>query len=1056
MSEHIDTKSGIISWFARNPVAANLLMVAIIVGGIFGILRVQKQVFPQFIINNVNVQVPYLGAAPQEVEEGVIIKIEEAIKNLEGIKKVTSTAREGLASVSIEVEDGYDVQNILDEVKVQIDAIPSLPANTEKPVVFRVKVPQDVMWISVYGNVGERQLKETAKSIRDEIANLAGVSDVTVAGARDYEVSVEISENDLQAYNLTFDEVVSAIRATSIDIPGGSIKGENGDILLRAKGQAYTAWEYASIPLINRQDGTRLLLGDIASINDGFVEDRQFSLFDGKPATSIRVRAVGDQNVLQISQRVNEYLAQKRAEMPPNVSAESWGDSSFYLSERLSMMLENMLFGVILVFLVLSLFLRIKLAFWVIVGLPVCFLGTIMLMPLEYIDLSINMLSLFGFILVLGIVVDDAIIMGESAYSEIDKHGHSLDNIIRGIKRVAMPATFGVLTTIAAFTPMLMVSGTFGVIWKTIGLVVILCLVFSLIESKLILPAHLANMKVVEYNRDTATWFQNKREAFNTGVKAFIANKYAPFLVKAVKYRYTTLASFLALLIITVGLFAGGMVRFVFFPDIPSDFIIANVEMEAGSSLGQRDQTINTIMKAAVDMDNAIAEETGQGVIKHYLAFDNGPLGGSLFMELTKAEDRELDGKQIEERWRAQIPEMAGVRTLSIGGAGGPGSGSDLDFEFSSNNIQALANVTAELRSYLEAYAGVSEINDTFSGGSDEIRLEVKPQAEALGISLAQLAQQVRYGFFGAEAQRIQRQDEEVKVMVRYPQDQRNSIGNLENMRVRAPNGDNIPFSQVADIELSKGYSSIIRVDGSRSITVTGKVNKAILEPGDVVDEITKTVIPEILSRYPDVTFRLQGNSREQGEAVISLAQGFLLAMLAIFALMAIPLKSYSQPLIIMSVIPFGIVGAIIGHVILGMAISVLSILGIIALAGVVVNDSLIMVDFVNRARREGYALLEAAVSAGTQRFRAIILTSLTTFMGLLPIIFEKSLQAQFIIPMATSLAFGILFATLITLILVPALYLILNDIKLLVGNSKAVSYDYDENMKEVRLADEN
>lgn len=373
MSEHIDTKSGIISWFARNPVAANLLMVAIIVGGIFGILRVQKQVFPQFIINNVNVQVPYLGAAPQEVEEGVIIKIEEAIKNIEGIKKVTSTAREGLASVSIEVEDGYDVQNMLDEVKVQIDAIPSLPANTEKPVVFRVKVPQDVMWISVYGDVGERQLKETAKSIRDEIANLAGVSDVTVAGARDYEVSVEISENDLQAYNLTFDEVVSAIRATSIDIPGGSIKGENGDILLRAKGQAYTAWEYASIPLINRQDGTRLLLGDIASINDGFVEDRQFSLFDGKPATSIRVRAVGDQNVLQISQRVNEYLAQKRAELPPNVSAESWGDSSFYLSERLSMMLENMLFGVILVFLVLSLFLRIKLAFWVIVGLPVCF-----------------------------------------------------------------------------------------------------------------------------------------------------------------------------------------------------------------------------------------------------------------------------------------------------------------------------------------------------------------------------------------------------------------------------------------------------------------------------------------------------------------------------------------------------------------------------------------------------------------------------------------------------------------------------------------------------------
>lgn len=1037
MSEHIDTKSGIISWFARNSVAANLLMIAIIVGGIFGIFRVQKQVFPQFIINNVVVQVPYLGAAPQEVEEGVILKIEEAVKNLEGIKKITSTAREGLGRVSIEVEDGYDVQNMLDEVKVQIDAIPSFPANTEKPVVFRVKVPQDVMWVSVYGSVGERALKEIAKSIRDDIANLPGVSDVSVTGARDYEVSVEISENDLQAFNLTFDEVVNAIRATSIDVPGGSIKGENGDILLRAKGQAYTAWEFASIPLINRQDGTRLLLGDIASINDGFVEERQFSLFDGKPATSIRVRAVGDQNVLQISKTVNKYLEQKREELPPNVSADSWGDSSFYLSERLSMMLENMFFGALLVFLVLSLFLKIRLAFWVIVGLPVCFLGTIMLMPLEYINLSINMLSLFGFILVLGIVVDDAIIMGESAYTEMDNKGHSIDSVIRGVKRVAMPATFGVLTTIAAFMPMLMVSGTFGVIWKTIGLVVILCLIFSLIESKLILPAHLSHMKVTPYDANNANWFQIKREAFNLAVKRFIANKYGPFLVKAVRYRYTTLAAFFAMLIITVGLFAGGLVRFVFFPDVPSDFVRAAVEMEAGSSLSQRDETIGKIMKAAVDMNNEVAQETGQGVIKHYLAFDNGALGGTLFMELTKAEDRELTDKQIEEHWRKFIPEMPGVRTLSIGGVGGPGGGADLDFEFSSGNIQELANVTAELRSYLEAYTGVSEINDTFSGGSDEIRLEVKPQAEALGISLSQLAQQVRYGFFGAEAQRIQRQDEEVKVMVRYPQDQRNSIGNLENMRVRAPNGDDIPFSQVADIELSKGYSSIIRVDGSRSITITGKVNKELLEPGEVVREITEDVIPEILSRYPDVSFKLQGNSREQGEAVISLAQGFSLAMLAIFALMAIPLKSYSQPLIIMSVIPFGVVGAIVGHLVLGIAVSVLSILGIIALAGVVVNDSLIMVDFVNRARREGHALMDAVVNAGTQRFRAIILTSLTTFMGLLPIIFEKSLQAQFIIPMAASLAFGILFATVITLILVPALYLILDDIKSLFRGKK-------------------
>ena len=1030
MSEYIDTKSGIIAWFARNSVAANLLMVMIIVGGIFGIIKVQKQVFPQFTINVINVQVPYLGAAPQEVEEGVILKIEEAIKDLEGIKKITSTAREGLGSVAIEAEDGYDVQNLLDEVKVQIDAISTFPVNTENPVVFRIKAQQDVMWVSVYGDITERELKEISNTVRDEIANLGGISDVDIFGARDYEVSVEISELQLQAYNLTFDDVVAAIRRSSVDIPGGSIRSQNGDILLRAKGQAYTAWDFASIPLINQSDGTRLLVGDIASINDGFVEDNVFSLFDGKTSINIRVRAVGDQNALKISESVNAYLDTKKQTLPSNVSIDSWGDSSFYLADRLSMMLSNMLMGALLVFLVLSLFLKIKLAFWVMVGLPVCFLGALMFMPLDNIDVSINLLSLFGFILVLGIVVDDAIIMGESAYTEMDEKGHSIDNVIRGVKKVAMPATFGVLTTIAAFSPMLMVSGTFGVIWKTIGMVVILCLIFSLVESKLILPAHLAHMKITPYDPNTANWFQRLRERMNGAIQYFIHQKYGPFLLKAIRNRYTTLATFLAMLILTIALFAGGLVRFVFFPDIPSDFMIANIEMEAGSSLKQRDAAILELMRSAEKMNEEIIDRTGTTAIEHYLAFDQGALSGQLIIELTKGETRDLNDKQMQEIWRKYIREIPGLRSLILGAPGGPGGGSDLSFEFSSDDIQELQNITLELKSYLQAYNGITEVNDSFSGGSDEIQLSIKPQAEALGISLSQLAQQVRYGFYGAEAQRLQREDEEVKVMVRYPKDERNSVGNLENMRVRAPNGDDIPFNQVANINLAEGYASIIRVDGSRSITVNSKVNKDIVDPSEVSSDVVKNIIPEMLERYPNVVFKLQGNSREQGEAITSLINGFVFALLVIFALMAIPLKSYSQPLIIMSVIPFGLVGAIIGHLILGKAVSVLSICGIIALAGVVVNDSLIMVDFVNRARKEGAQLKDAVLNAGTQRFRAIILTSLTTFMGLLPIVFEKSLQAQIVIPMAISLAFGILFATIITLLLVPSLYLILDDIK--------------------------
>ncbi len=1026
----IDTNKGIIAWFARNNVAANLLMWILLVGGVFGAIKIHKQVFPTFEFNIISVQVPYLGAAPQEVEEGVVLKLEEAVKDLEGIKKLSSRSVEGLGSLTIEVEDDYDVQLLLDEVKVQVDAIPSFPANTEKPVVYRVKAPQDVLWISAYGDANERELKEFAKSIRDDIANLPGVSDVNVVGDRPYEISIEISELQLQKYNLTFDQIVRAVRGSSIDVPGGSIRSDNGDILLRAKGQAYDAFDFASLVLVTRPDGSRVLLGDVATINDGFVEDNNLAYFDGKPAISIRVRAVGDQNALEISKAVNAYIEQQKPNFPPNIQADTWGDSSFYLADRLNMMLENMGFGALLVFLVLSLFLKIRLAFWVIWGLPVCFLGTLAFLPMEFLSVSINMISLFAFILVLGIVVDDAIIMGESAYSEIDKHGHSVDNVVRGVKRVAMPATFGVLTTIAAFSPMMMVSGTFGVIWKTIAGVVIVCLIFSLIESKLILPAHLAHMKLEPYDPSKANRLQRFRDVFAEGIKVFITDKYIPFLRKAIRNRYTTLATFIAMFIITIGLFAGGIVRFVFFPTIPSDFMFASVELEQGSSIVQRDKAIRTLMTSLEKMDQALIDETGEGAVKHSIAFSQGPLGGQVFVELSKGEERTITDDELNERWRAFIPEIPGVKNFNIGAPGGPGGGSDLSFEFSGKDVAVLRAVSLELETFLEQYKGVSDINDSFANGADEIRINIKPLGEALGLSLATLAQQVRYGFYGAEAQRIQRDEEEIRVMVRYPREQRNSIGNLETMRVRAPNGQELPFAEVADIEIGQGYTSINRVDGKRAVSVTAKVNKDVLEPNTVIRDVVTKAMPELLKKYPGVEFKLQGNSKEQSDAIFSLAQGFLFALFAIYALMAIPLKSYSQPLIIMSVIPFGIVGAIIGHLVLGMPVSVLSICGIIALSGVVVNDSLIMVDFVNRARSEGMSLIDAALNAGAQRFRAIILTSLTTFMGLMPIIFERSLQAQVVIPMAISLAFGILFATVITLLLVPSLYLILDDLK--------------------------
>lgn len=1050
----IDTHKGMIAWFARNSVAANLLMIILIIGGIFSALSIQKQVFPAFEINVINVRVPYLGAAPQEVEEGVILKIEEAIKDLEGIKQINSTAVEGMGTVSIEVEDDYDVQDVMDEVKVQVDAIPSFPGNTEKPVVYRQKIQQDVIWVSVYGDASERELKEFAKGMRDDIANLPGISSASVVGARDYEVSIELSEVALQKYNLTFSEVVNVVRASSVDLPGGSIKTENGDILLRTKGQAYRGDEFARIILLTDSNGSRVTLGDVAKINDGFVEDNQFSEFDHKDAVHIRVRAVGDQNALEISKQVNQYLDDNRDTFPGNISADSWGDSSFYLADRLNMMLSNMFFGALLVFIVLSLFLKIKLAFWVIWGLPVCFLGTLLVMPLDAVDVSINMLSLFAFILVLGIVVDDAIIMGESAYSEIDKKGHSTENVIVGVKKVAMPATFGVLTTVAAFTPMVLVSGPMGVIWNTIGWVVIVCLLFSLLESKLILPAHLAHMKLKPYDPAKANRFQRFRDFFAEGIKSFVDNKYAPFLRKAIHYRYLTLSVFMAMMILTIGLFAGGLVRFVFFPNIPSDFMQASFELEPGSSIQQRDQTLNTLIEAMTRMDKEIAEETGEPIIKHAVAFDSGTTGGEIFVELTKGESREMKDFEIHQRWRDELPEIPGMKTLDIGAGGGFGGGPDLSFEFTSSNIEALQAISAELKQRLSTFEGVTDINDTFAGGSDEIQLSLTPQADALGISLQQLGQQVRYGFYGAEVQRIQRDEEEVKVMVRYPKEERSSISHLQEMRVRAANGDDIPFEEVGEIALGKGYDSILRVDGNRSVTVTAKVNKDLIEPGEITREVTMTIVPELLERYPRVNFKLQGNSKEEADAMLGLAQGLIFALFAIYALLAIPLKSYSQPLIIMSVIPFGVVGAIFGHLVLGLAVSVLSICGIIALSGVVVNDSLIMVDFVNRAREEGHRLIDAAVQAGTQRFRAIVLTSLTTFMGLMPIVAEKSLQAQVVIPMAVSLAFGILFATVITLLLVPCLYMMMHDVRNLFRGRKKQSPGIDFHHSDHQPAD--
>ena len=1016
----------IIAWFAHNSVAANLLMVCLLAGGIWSAFTVKKEFFPKPDMNRVIINVPYLGAAPAEVEEGVSIKIEEAIEDIDGIEEIISFAREGMGTVRVEISTDYDTLEVMDKIKLRIDSISTFPLETEKPVIARAETTHEVLWISVTGEIGERSLKEFAKTIRDQIVSQTMATKVQVVGARTYEISIYVTEETLKEYGLTLAEVAQAIRSGSLDLPGGSIKTDGGDILVRTKGQAYTGLDFEKIIVRTNADGSRLLLSDVALVNDGFIERDHYSRYNGSTAVSIRVLAVGDQSELELSKQVREYIDTIQTELPDGVGVAYWGDVSYYLKDRLDMMNKNLFFGALLVFSLLALFLRLKLAFWVMVGLPVAFLGALWLMQVP--GVSINLLSLFGFILVLGIVVDDAIVIGESVYSNIREKGHSEAAVVEGVMKVAVPATFGVLTTIAAFLPILLVSGVSGQFFAAIGWVVILCLMFSIVESKLILPAHLANMKIKKPNMDNP--LVRFQRFFADGLHNFADNIYAPFLERALKRPYLTLSSFIAVLILSIGLVTGGFLRVSFFPDFAGDFIMVDVEMNEGTPASETLRVLQSVAAAVSVVDKEMSAEYGLAsgaIVDSVFSWSGSDTSGDIVVELVKSDDYIINSPEVTRRWREQVGDIPGIKQLSFSNPGGPGSGGPaVAFQLISNNKVQMRAAAYELEQKIREYDGVNDVRNSFEGGAREIKLHIRPEGQSLGLSLVDLARQVRQGFYGEEVQRIQRGQDEVKVMVRYPENKRNSVGYLETMPIRTPAGDEIPFSTVADIEMDSAPTVIRRFNGQRSISISAEVDKEVAKSGEIAADIRQNFMPELLANYPDVRYRLDGAPAAQKEIVTDLINGGMLALFLIYALMAIPLRSYLQPLLIMSVIPFGVIGGLFGHWLLGIDVSMLSILGIIALGGVVVNDSLILVDFVNRGRGEGMTALVAAKKAARTRFRAIILTSLTTFLGLAPIIlFENSLQAQAIIPMATSLAFGILFATVITLFLIPALYLI-------------------------------
>ena len=1035
-----------IRWFARNGVAANLVMMVVVVGGVGSLFSIKQELFPQFSLDTIVVRVPYRGAAPEEVEQGVILRVEEAIQGVDGIKEIRSSAQEGYGQVVVEVRKGSDVSRVKDDIKARVDAITSFPVETERPIVEEMLIQRDVVWVAVYGDTSEKSLKELAERIRDEVTQLQGVSQAFVQGIRSYEISIEVSEFNLRKYNLTFNELVSAVRRNSIDVPAGSIRSEGGEILLRTKEQRWNRREFEEIVVKTDIGGSRVLLRDVATVVDGFVDDPLITTFNGHPSSLVLVREVGQESPLHISSAVNDYLETIRETwLPEGISVDTWADSSFYLRGRLNMLINNGLIGFTLVLLSLSLFLRPSLAFFVAIGIPVSFLGTFMIAP--FIGVSVNLLSLFAFILVLGIVVDDAIVVGESVFSEFQKVGPGVESAIRGTHLVSTPVTYAVLTTMVAFLPVFMLPGQLGKFFAGIPMVVIPTLFFSLVQSKLVLPYHLSLCHVGDRkHRDELNILSRGQRWVADGLEMFVDRIYRPSLAWCLEWRYLTMAGFFGFFFLMIGLILAGWVRFTPFPSVPSDFIQVNLKLPEGTPIEQTRAVLDHIGNS---LDQIIEEETRSGKpnpIKHhaqFIGFGSGAQStnlGFFFVEMTKSELRDSSAEEISKRWREKIGDIPGARQLTINASAGPPSGLPVDIRLTGPNFDQLRQAAREIREKLADFPGLFDIRDTFSEGKREIKLTLKPSAEPLGIRVDDLARQVRAAFYGAEAQRIQRGRDDIRVMVRYPMDERRSLTDLENMRIRLPGGVEIPIREVAELQIGEGYPTITRIDRQRVINIQADADKEVADFNAINEALygtggdTPSVLEEIQEKYPGVRLVKGGEAKDWEETKASLLGGMILVFFQIYTLLAIPFKSYLQPLIVMAVIPFGLAGAILGHLLTLQDLSILSFLGIIALSGVVVNDSLVLVDYINRRRADGLPLAEAIREAGCVRFRPILLTSLTTFVGLIPILLERSLQAQFLIPMATSLGFGVLFATLITLMLVPCVYMLLEDTKWLAG----------------------
>ncbi len=1031
MSELKQSSKGPIAWMAGNTVAANLLMVLLLIGGLFFMSQIKQEVFPEFDNDQVTISVTYSGASPAEVEQGVILTIEEAVSGLDGVDEVNSSANEGRGTVTVTLLNGADLQKLAQEVQSEVDRINTFPDEADDPQVETVSRKRDVIALAIYGDQSEQVLHGLADEFRNILMQNPSITQVDLDGIRPLEISIEIPQEKQRAYNLTLAQVAQTLGAAAIELPGGGIKTAGGEILVRMQERRNYGTDFAKLPVLTNNNGTQLLLEDIAIIKDGYEETDGYAEYNGQRAVMIDVYRVGDQTPIEVADATLAEMEIWQQQLPPGVAMTVMNDNSEVFKQRLDLLLNNAYLGLGLVLVLLGIFLEARLAFWVTMGIPISFLGAFLVLPL--LGVSINMISMFAFIIALGIVVDDAVVVGENVYKFRQQGMSPLKAAVAGAREVAMPVTFSILTNVVAFMPLYFIPGSMGKIFQVIPVVVVTVFLVSLIESLFILPAHLAHLKDNQRGGLLGK-LHDFQQRFSNSVSRLIKQRYAPFLRLLLQYRYLTLSVAVAILILTTALVISGRMGMTMFPRVESDYAKVTVALPYGAPVEQTEAVRDRLLESVAQVAGKYSgQELVVGTFANLGKSVNG-VSGSHTLEiktyLADPELRTISTEQFVSEWRQATGEISGLETIMFqSDSGGPGSGKALTIELSHTDLDTLEQAGRALAAELSAYPIVKDIDDGFAPGKEQLDFRMRPEGLSLGLNAKDVAQQVRNAYDGAEVLQQQRGRNEVTVIVRRPKSERISEYNLEEMILRSATGIEIPLREAVDIERGRAYTSIDRRNGQRVISVTADVRPAS-QAGQINKALQADTLPQLTERYPGLTFSFAGKQTDMAESMTSLFAGLGLAMLMIYGLLAIPFRSYLQPAIIMFSIPFGIVGAVFGHLLLGYSLSVMSMFGVVALSGVVVNDSLVLIDFANRQRRNGESAFASVVEAGILRFRPILLTTLTTFCGLMPMIFETSRQARFLIPMAISLGFGILFATLIALLLVPCLYLIVEDVR--------------------------